>query len=117
MKFIADLHIHSRFSRATSRTLTPESLSLWGQKKGIKVIGTGDFTHPEWVRELKEKFTETEKGLFSLKPEYEREIEGEIPSSCVSKTLFIKSSVSKFNLQISFISFSTIWLFKIPLFI
>lgn len=91
MKFIADLHIHSRFSRATSRTLTPESLSLWGQKKGIKVIGTGDFTHPEWVRELKEKFTESENGLFSLKPEYDKEIEGEVPSSCISKTLFILS--------------------------
>ena len=91
MKFIADLHIHSRFSRATSKTLTPESLSLWGQKKGIKVIGTGDFTHPEWARELKKKFLESENGLFSLKPEYEKEIEGDVPSSCASKTLFILS--------------------------
>ena len=91
MKFIADLHIHSRFSRATSKTLTPESLALWGQKKGIKVIGTGDFTHPEWVRELKEKFLESENGLFNLKPEYEKKIEGDVPSSCVSETLFILS--------------------------
>ena len=91
MKFIADLHIHSRFSRATSRTLTPEALALWGQKKGIKVIGTGDFTHPEWIKELKEKFEESEDGLFSLKPEYEKEIKGKVPSSCISKTLFILS--------------------------
>ena len=91
MKFIADLHIHSRFSRATSRSLTPESLSLWGQKKGIRVIGTGDFTHPEWVPELKEKLEGSETGLFSLKPEYAKEIEGDIPQSCASQTLFILS--------------------------
>ncbi len=91
MKFIADLHIHSRFSRATSRSLTPESLSLWGQKKGIKVIGTGDFTHPEWVPELKEKLEESETGLFRLRPEFAKEIEGDIPQSCASQTLFILS--------------------------
>ncbi|MBN2419891.1 MAG: UvrD-helicase domain-containing protein, partial [Deltaproteobacteria bacterium] len=91
MKFIADLHIHSKYSRATSRSLTPESLSLWGQKKGIKVIGTGDFTHPEWFSELKEKLHESENGLFSLKPEYEKGFAGDIPSGCASKTLFILS--------------------------
>ena len=91
MKFIADLHIHSKYSRATSRSLTPEFLSLWGQKKGIKVIGTGDFTHPEWFLELKEKLQETENGLFSLKPEYEKEIEGEVHAGCASKSLFILS--------------------------
>ncbi len=91
MKFIADLHIHSKYSRATSRSLTPESLSLWGQKKGIKVIGTGDFTHPEWFLELKEKLEEAENGLFTLKPEYEKEIEGDIPAGCDSKSLFILS--------------------------
>jgi len=91
MKFIADLHIHSRFSRATSKTLTPEALSLWGQKKGIKVIGTGDFTHPDWVLELKKKFEESENGLFRLKSEYTRKIESDVPSSCVSETLFILS--------------------------
>ncbi len=53
--FIADLHIHSHFSRATSRLLVPEMLSLWGQRKGLNVIGTGDFTHPGWRAELLEK--------------------------------------------------------------
>ncbi len=91
MKFIADLHIHSRFSRATSRSLTPESLSLWGQKKGIKVIGTGDFTHPEWIHELKEKLEESETGLFTLKPEYQKEFEGEVPAGCTAETLFVLS--------------------------
>jgi PHP family Zn ribbon phosphoesterase len=52
MKFIADLHIHSHFSRATSKSLDPEHLALWAQKKGIRVVGTGDFTHPGWVSEL-----------------------------------------------------------------
>jgi DNA helicase II / ATP-dependent DNA helicase PcrA len=91
MKFIADLHIHSRFSRATSRALTPESLSLWGQKKGIKVIGTGDFTHPEWVKELKERFEEADAGLYKLKPTCSKEIQGEVPSACTSDPLFILS--------------------------
>ncbi len=52
MKFIADLHIHSHFSRATSKSLDPEHLALWAQKKGIRVVGTGDFTHPSWGPEL-----------------------------------------------------------------
>ena len=91
MKFIADLHIHSRFSRATSRSLNPESLSLWGQKKGIKVIGTGDFTHPEWVPELRERLEESETGLFSLKPDYAKAVEKDLPPGCISKTLFILS--------------------------
>jgi DNA helicase II / ATP-dependent DNA helicase PcrA len=91
MKFIADLHIHSRFSRATSKALTPESLSLWGQKKGIKVIGTGDFTHPEWVKELKEKLEEADTGLFRLKPACSKEIQDQVPSACASDPLFILS--------------------------
>ena len=52
---IADLHIHSHYSRATSRDLTPEMLDLWGRRKGLDVIGTGDFTHPAWREELGEK--------------------------------------------------------------
>ena len=50
--FIADLHIHSHFSRATSRDLTPELLDWWARRKGIQVVGTGDFTHPGWRQEL-----------------------------------------------------------------
>ena len=55
MTFIADLHIHSHYSRATSPTLVPEDISLWARKKGIALVGTGDFTHPGWVSELREK--------------------------------------------------------------
>ena len=53
--FIADLHIHSKYSRATSRDCVPEYLDLWARRKGIDLIGTGDFTHPAWRAELKEK--------------------------------------------------------------
>ena len=53
--YIADLHIHSRYSRATSRECVPEGLELWGRKKGIGLLGTGDFTHPAWRQELRER--------------------------------------------------------------
>ncbi len=84
MKFIADLHIHSRFSRATSLDLDPEHLSLWAQKKGITVIGSGDFTHPGWIKELQEKLVESENGLYKLKPELEAAVEKDVPSSCIN---------------------------------
>ena len=70
MKQIADLHIHSRFSMATSRDGTVEMLDLWARKKGITLIGTGDMTHPVWRQELKEKLIPAEQGLFRLKEEY-----------------------------------------------
>jgi uncharacterized protein (TIGR00375 family) len=73
MKFVADFHIHSHYSVATSRDLKPESLDLWGRIKGIRVIGAGDFTHPEWVKELKNKLEEAEPGLFRLKDKFRRE--------------------------------------------
>ena len=53
--YIADLHIHSRYSRATSRDCTPEHLDLWARRKGIHILGTGDFTHPGWRQELEDK--------------------------------------------------------------
>lgn len=68
--YIADLHIHSRFSRATSKEGTPEHLDLWARRKGIQIVGTGDFTHPVWREELKEKLMPAEEGLYMLKPEY-----------------------------------------------
>lgn len=73
MKYIADLHIHSHFSRATSKTLTPDYLDFHAGIKGIKVVGTGDFTHPGWLKELKEKTEPDGKGLFKLKKEYKQD--------------------------------------------
>ncbi|MBW2609125.1 MAG: UvrD-helicase domain-containing protein [Deltaproteobacteria bacterium] len=91
MRFIADLHIHSHFSRATSRNLDPEHLSLWAQKKGIRVIGTGDLTHPGWIAELQEKLVDAGNGLYRLKPELEKMIRAEIPESCHGPTGFMLS--------------------------
>jgi uncharacterized protein (TIGR00375 family) len=67
MKFFADFHIHSKFSRATSRDMDLEHLNKWAKIKGIKVLGTGDFTHPVWLENLKEKLEPAESGLFKLK--------------------------------------------------
>jgi len=67
MRFVADFHIHSKYSRATSRDMDLENLDKWAKIKGIKVLGTGDFTHPEWLKNLKEKLEPAEPGLFKLK--------------------------------------------------
>lgn len=68
--YIGDLHIHSRYSRATSKDCTPEYLDFWARKKGIDIVGTGDFTHPAWRAELSEKLEPAEDGLYVLKNEY-----------------------------------------------
>lgn len=73
---IADLHIHSKYSRATSRDCVPEMLELWARRKGIGLVGTGDFTHPAWREELGEKLIPAEEGLWRLKPELRQKGEG-----------------------------------------
>ena len=55
MKFVADFHIHSKYSRAVSPRMDLENLDKWAKIKGIKVMGTGDFTHPQWFSEIKEE--------------------------------------------------------------
>ena len=89
MNFIADLHIHSHFSRATSKSLDPEHLALWAQKKGIRVVGTGDFTHPGWVSELQEKMIEAEDGLYRLRPDFQKIVDSQLPSACIGSTRFL----------------------------
>jgi uncharacterized protein (TIGR00375 family) len=87
MKFIADLHIHSRFARATSREMSLESLWRWAQLKGISVIGTGDFTHPEWYREMKVKLDVLQgTKLFRLKKPC---MDSDLPESCRSDVYFM----------------------------
>ena len=66
---IADLHIHSKYSRATSRDCDTLHLDQWARNKGIHIVGTGDFTHPGWRRELRESLLPAEEGLYTLKPE------------------------------------------------
>jgi len=68
MRFIADFHLHSKYSRATSREMDLENLVKWAKIKGIKVLGTSDFTHPEWFKNLREKLKPAEAGLFKLTP-------------------------------------------------
>ena len=79
MKMIGDLHIHSRFSMATSREGTPENLDFWSRKKGISLIGTGDFTHPVWREELKERLVTEGNGLYRLRDEYVKEESRKFP--------------------------------------
>ncbi len=67
MKFIADFHIHSKYSRATSPQMDLENLDKFAKIKGIKVLSTSDFTHPEWFKNLKEKLEPAEPGLYKLK--------------------------------------------------
>lgn len=67
--YIADLHIHSKYSRATSRDCDAPYLDLWARRKGIGLLGTGDFTHPAWRAELREALVPAEEGLYTLRPE------------------------------------------------
>ena len=67
MEYICDFHIHSKYSRATSKNMDVENLDKWARIKGIQIIGTGDFTHPQWLKELKQNLEPAEPGLFKLK--------------------------------------------------
>lgn len=78
--FISDLHIHSKFSRATSKDCDLEHLEMWARKKGIQILGTGDFTHPVWQEEIREKLEPAEDGLYRLKKEY-RISDGFVPDT------------------------------------
>jgi uncharacterized protein (TIGR00375 family) len=86
MPFFADFHIHSGYSRATSRDMTPEGIWKWAQLKGITVMGTGDFTHPAWFRELREKLEPLENGLFRLRAEHKSR---DVPASCRREVSFL----------------------------
>jgi uncharacterized protein (TIGR00375 family) len=67
MQFIADFHIHSEYSRATSKEMNVEALAHWAALKGINLMGTGDFTHPNYFAQLKVRLTQDENGLYKLK--------------------------------------------------
>ncbi|HYX23477.1 MAG TPA: UvrD-helicase domain-containing protein, partial [Thermoanaerobaculia bacterium] len=89
MRFYADLHVHSKYSRATSRDADLEHLALWARRKGITVVGTGDFTHPAWWQEIRGKLVAAEPGLFRLRPEIEREVQRQLPPSCHGPVRFL----------------------------
>src|SRR5690606_26804951 len=89
MPFVADLHVHPKYSRATSRDLDLEHLARWAQLKGITVVGTGDFTHPAWFAELKEKLVPAEDGLFRLRDDIAAAVEREVPAACRRPVRFL----------------------------
>jgi uncharacterized protein (TIGR00375 family) len=77
-EYFADLHIHSRFSRACSKDLTIENLEKWARIKGIDLLGTGDFTHPVWIEELKKNLIDNGRGIFYTKTGFPFILTGEI---------------------------------------
>ncbi len=81
MKFIADLHLHSKFSRATSRDMTFDTMAYWAKVKGVSLLATADFTHPEWFFLTKEKLESTGNGFFRLKHPQKPEMEYFAPVS------------------------------------
>ena len=92
VRFYADLHIHSKFSRACSRDCDLEHLAWWAGRKGIGVVGTGDFTHPAWREELGAKLVPDAPGLFRLRPELERAVHETLPPACRTPVRFMLSS-------------------------
>ena len=93
MGLIVDLHPHSRFSRATSKQLTLPAIYRWSKIKGIDVIGTGDFTHPIWIKEIKEQLIPAESGLFKLKSSLAKKEDKNLPQILKSRQVrFILTS-------------------------
>lgn len=84
MPFYADLHIHSKYSRATSRDLDFFHLALWAKKKGITVVGTGDFTHPAWMQAIRDELVPAEPGLFRLRDDLEAAVAAELGPTAVA---------------------------------
>ena len=89
MRFHADLHVHSKYSRATSRDLDLEHLAAWAARKGIGVVATGDFTHPAWCAELKQKLVPAEAGLYRLRGDSEQAIAQTLPPACRTPVRFM----------------------------
>jgi len=96
--FIVDFHIHSSYSRATSKKMDLESLYYFAKVKGINVIGTGDFTHPEYFSYLQEYLEPAETGLFKLKDKYASKQDEIIPESCRSQMVRFLLSVEISNI-------------------
>jgi DNA helicase II / ATP-dependent DNA helicase PcrA len=91
MLFHADLHVHSKYSRATSRDLDLEHLYYWAARKGIALVGTGDCVHPAWLAELKDKLVPDAPGLYRLKDDIAEAIAQKLPASCRRPVRFMLS--------------------------
>ncbi len=91
MRFLADLHVHSYLSRATSKDLNLEALHRVAQRKGITLVGTGDFTHPRWLAELRDKLVPAGDGLFALRDDLARAVDATVPPACRAPVRFLLS--------------------------
>lgn len=87
--FYADLHIHSRHSRATSPQCTLTALAHWAQRKGIAVCGTGDCTHPVWFHDIETQLQETGDGLLALRPQWDEAAAADLPATCRAPVRFM----------------------------
>jgi len=94
MRFIADFHIHSHYSIATSSSLIPENLELWARRKGIQLIGTGDIFHPGWYEDLKAKLIPAEDSLFRLKDEHRIKKDQLLPSEVKPVRFILSGEIS-----------------------
>jgi len=81
---VADLHVHSKYSRACSRDLDLPNLAWWARRKGITLLGTGDFTHPAWYDHLRQTLRPAEPGLYRLDPQTERDVARRLPPRLAS---------------------------------
>jgi DNA helicase-2/ATP-dependent DNA helicase PcrA len=89
MAFYADLHLHSRYAWATSRNADLSELAFWARRKGITLLGTGDFTHPAWFGQLQESLVPAEPGLYRLAEELDRAVVERLPPSCRGPLRFL----------------------------
>lgn len=87
MEFVADLHIHSCYSRATSKASHITALAAWARIKGVHVLGTGDFTHPGWFKELRETLQPAEPGFFRLKDTVKRDFSSLLHPNISTETI------------------------------
>lgn len=93
MRFHADLHIHSKYSRACSKDCDLEHLSWWARRKGVTLVGTGDFTHPAWFAHLRENLVPAEPGLFRLRTDLDADIARRLPPSLAGRVVRFMLSV------------------------
>jgi len=93
MTFIADLHIHSKYSRACSLNLDLPHIDTWCQLKGIDLVSTADFTHPLWFKDLNDQLEECEGGIYCLKNKFKgQNVDVDLPEKCQKKVCFICST-------------------------
>ena len=92
--YVADLHIHSKYSRACSRDLDVPNLAWSARRKGITLLGTGDFTHPAWLDHLREALVPAEPGLFELAPEFTATVTRKLPPILASTAAAVRFMLS-----------------------